>query len=261
MSGATRKMVNLSIEETSGVDHPAHLHEGWLVMKAASPEAVDEALTIRKDETAPGSDDPSLKPNEQEAPVDNEDVNVTPESGEDVPAAVEAPVEADAAQVDNGEDILKSAPEAVRKMLTDMQKAADEAVAKAAVAEAELRKERDERADEASIAKARADYAHLGIDAEKVGPALRRLAGFDADLAKSVEEVLVAANAKSESSNLFAEIGKSASGTVGDAYEQATGLAKAAVADGRSDTFAQALTDVFASKPDLYTQYLADQGK
>ena len=45
----TRKMANLVIEETSGVDHPAHLHEGWLVMKSADESEVqrvlDETLT------------------------------------------------------------------------------------------------------------------------------------------------------------------------------------------------------------------------
>ena len=40
----TRKMVNLAIEETSGVDHPAHLAEGWLVMKAADPDDVVKAM-------------------------------------------------------------------------------------------------------------------------------------------------------------------------------------------------------------------------
>jgi hypothetical protein len=40
----TRKMVNLAIEETSGVDHPAHLHEGWLVMKSASESEVQRVL-------------------------------------------------------------------------------------------------------------------------------------------------------------------------------------------------------------------------
>ena len=49
MAGRTRKMVNLAIEETSGVDHPAHLHEGWLVMKSAEESEVqrvlDESLT------------------------------------------------------------------------------------------------------------------------------------------------------------------------------------------------------------------------
>jgi hypothetical protein len=34
-----RKMVALKVLETSGVDHPAHLEEGWIVMKSATKEA------------------------------------------------------------------------------------------------------------------------------------------------------------------------------------------------------------------------------
>ena len=30
------KLADLDIRETSGVDHPAHLHEGWLVLKSAT---------------------------------------------------------------------------------------------------------------------------------------------------------------------------------------------------------------------------------
>jgi hypothetical protein len=224
VSRPTRKMVNLSIEETSGVDHPAHLHEGWLVMKAADSDDVRKAMQSN-----------------QEAPMDNE-MNV--------------------------EDVLKEAPDAVRKMYEDMQKATDEAVAKAAeavakAAEAEdtLRKERDERADSDAIVKARESYQSLGIDPEQVGPALRRLSETDADLAKAIETALVSANAKVESADIFSEIGKSALPSSGSAYEQADVMAKAAFAAGHSATIEQALTDVFTSNPDLYSQYLSDQGK
>ena len=217
MSRPTRKMVNLSIEETSGVDHPAHLHEGWLVMKAADSDDVRKAMQSN-----------------QEAPMDNE-MNV--------------------------EDVLKEAPDAVRKMYEDMQKATDEAVAKAAEAEDTLRKERDERADSDAIVKARESYQSLGIDPEQVGPALRRLSETDADLAKAIETALVSANAKVESADIFSEIGKSALPSSGSAYEQADVMAKAAFAAGHSATIEQALTDVFTSNPDLYSQYLSDQGK
>ena len=36
------KLTELTIKETSGVDHPAHLHEGWMVMK--SEEDLDSTL-------------------------------------------------------------------------------------------------------------------------------------------------------------------------------------------------------------------------
>jgi hypothetical protein len=32
-----RKLAAINVNEVSGVDHPAHLHEGWLVAKAAAP--------------------------------------------------------------------------------------------------------------------------------------------------------------------------------------------------------------------------------
>lgn len=34
------KLADLDVVETSGVDHPAHLHEGWLVIKAAAGEDI-----------------------------------------------------------------------------------------------------------------------------------------------------------------------------------------------------------------------------
>jgi hypothetical protein len=40
-----RKMVSLNIEETSGVDHPAHLHEGWLVIKSDNLTSMDDLLS------------------------------------------------------------------------------------------------------------------------------------------------------------------------------------------------------------------------
>ena len=55
MANKTRKMVNLAIEETSGVDHPAHLHEGWLVMKSAEQSEVQRVLdeTLTEEESMP----------------------------------------------------------------------------------------------------------------------------------------------------------------------------------------------------------------
>ena len=40
-----RKMVSLNIEEASGVDHPAHLHEGWLVIKSDNLTSMDDLLS------------------------------------------------------------------------------------------------------------------------------------------------------------------------------------------------------------------------
>jgi len=265
MSRPARKMVNLSIEETSGVDHPAHLHEGWLVMKAASDGAVLEAL----DDSVESPSDVTEKSTEEVPMETTEEVKAEKPSYEDLEKALAEATEkiaemAKAAEPEetetDAEDIMKSAPEEFRKAFESMQKSIDDAVAAKEATEAELRKERGERADADAIVKARDAFAHLGLDAEQVGPALRRLAETDSDLAKSVEDVLTAANAKVESADIFSEIGKSARPS-GSSYEQAEAMAKAAVAGGKSATFEQALAAVYTEQPELYNQYLAEQGK
>lgn len=311
MSRATRKMVNLSIEETSGVDHPAHLHEGWLVMKAASEDDLLKAMTPMKTEDGvefpaaafayvPDAQKPSTwklrlwdSPEErvtarqvgmavaalgegfrgQKVDIPPDDLaevkdkvrrawlEANPDREDELPSMLKAVKEAPVQEQDIPvEDFLKEAPEAVRKMFSEMLQEKEAAVAKAAEVEEALRKERDERADAEAVAKARDAFGALGMDPGVVGPALRRLNEFDADLAKSVEQALTAANAKVESADIFSEIGKAARPT-GDAYGQAEAMAKAAVADGRFPTFEQALSDVFTSNPSLYSQYTSEQGK
>lgn len=40
------KLAELVVNETSGVDHPAHLHEGWLVIKSATNEGELETVEL-----------------------------------------------------------------------------------------------------------------------------------------------------------------------------------------------------------------------
>jgi len=260
----TRKMVNLAIEETSGVDHPAHLHEGWLVMKAADPDAVDKAMNIpMKPEDGADSADASYN-DAQEGDMDKS----TEEQLEEALAAL-AKAEAKIAEMSKAvspepviepseEDMLKEAPEAVRKAFEAMQKQADDAVAKAAAAEEALVMERNGRADAEAVEKAAKAFSHLGLDPELVGPALRRLADADESLAKAVETALTAADAKVDSADIFTEIGRTAPNT-GSAFHKAESMAKAAVTDGKASTVEQAMTDVFLSDPALYTEYLAEK--
>ncbi len=156
------------------------------------------------------------------------------------------------------EDMLKEAPEAVRKAFEAVQKQAEEAVAKAQAAEEALRKERDARADAEAVEKAAKSFSRLGLDPEVVGPALRRLADADESLAKAVETALTAADAKVESADIFTEIGRTAPQT-GSAFHKAESMAKAAVADGTAATLEQALSNVFVSDPALYTEYLSEK--
>ena len=256
----TRKMVKLAIEETSGVDHPAHLHEGWLVMKSAGNDEVLQELAPAENEAwqdaSPSTDDQEglmEKTTEDRLNDALEALAKAEDRIADMEKAIELPVSED----DN--DMLKAAPEAVRKAFEEMEKQTQDAVAKAAAAEEALRKERDDRADAESVEKARTAFTHLGLDAAAVGPALRRLAAADESLAKAVETALVAANAKVESADIFSEIGSSTTYAAGSTFSKAESMAKAAVADGTAATFEQALSDTFLSDPSLYNEYLAEK--
>lgn len=274
-------MTELVIEETSGVDHPAHLHEGWLVVKAtraeseadvlnALPEPLGEGMSeenattdevIVTDATVEASEEPTTEATEAAAAetkaVEEElamaqarIAELESRIAELEGSAEEAPMEMSAEE--EVVALAKAAPEPLRKALEDMQKAKDEA-------ENALAKEREDRADAEAIAKAAAQFSHLSLDAEKIGPALRRLAMQDADLAKSVEDALASADAQNESADIFSEVGKGFA-PKGDAIDKMTSLAKAAVSEGKAATFEQALAHVATTNPALYSEYLTEKG-
>jgi len=286
-----RKMVSLNIEETSGVDHPAHLHEGWLVIKSDNLTSMDDLLSdLNKTENQSDAslnqrgteEEPTAQDETQKAahmPEEDKEKMMKPEdekmSYDDMKKKIkDLEEELDKAmkklskmtdkedEMKKEEDVsslIKQAPEAVRVMLETMEKSANESKARVAEIEAVLKSERVARANGDAVEKAKA-WKFLGLDAEKVGPALRELAEINEDLAKSVEEALSSVNAQAESANIFAEIGKSANPTTGNAYEQLTSMAKA-VTEGKSGlTFEQAFSNAVISNPDLYNQYLSEKG-
>ena len=260
----TRKMVNLAIEETSGVDHPAHLHEGWLVMKSASESEVqrvlDKSLT---EEDSNMEETTTTAPEEQVEKTVEEELAAAQariaeleaklaEKEQKPELEVEMAMGQDSMEPKKEEDYMKSAPAPVVKMIEDLRKQAESATA-------ELRKEREARADAQAVEKAKG-WSNLNLNAEKVGPALRRLSETDSELAKSIEEVLSSVNAQAESASIFAEIGKSADIKQGNAYERMTAMAKSAVDEGVAKSFAQAMADIATKNPDLYSQYLSEKG-
>lgn len=271
------KMTNLLIEETSGVDHPAHLHEGWLVVKASNaatvaeveaslPEPMEASMSEATEnvEQVKAETEDEMKGEEYEMKQVEEDLAMAQARIAELEsriAELEGMVEVEIEDEPmEGEDMMeesvvalaKAAPVEIRKAFADLAKAK-------ADAEHALVKEREDRADAEAIVKARETFKHLNIDAEKIGPALRRLAGIDADLAKSVEDALVSADAQNESADIFIEVGK---GYVpnGDAIARMTSLAKAAVAEGKAATVEQALAQVATENPALYNDYLIEKG-
>jgi hypothetical protein len=284
------KMVRLAVDETSGVDHPAHLSEGWLVMKSAVAEEIEAVIDSLTETQLPVTDSEVANQNNKEDSVSNEtettaeDAVVVETPTESVAvvdvdariAELEAelakmkkkpmkmadgekmPDETDAEYMARLRQMKKEAPEAVVKMLEDFEKATLVEKARADEAVALLQKERDERADADAVAKAK-NWSNLPLEAEKVGPALRRLSQIDEELTKSIEGILEAVNAQAKTSNLFAEIGKAADAST-DAYDRMTALAKAAVESGVAPSFEIAMSDVALANADLYKQYLTEKG-
>lgn len=283
-----KKMVRLAVDETSGVDHPAHLSEGWLVMKSANAEeieAVIDSLTetpITKEDSV--SDESTVVTEDAVVAEAKAEAPATESPAEDKDARI-AELEAELAKAKGmnpfmqGDDEsdeeykkrmkkMEDEAEAQKKMKKPMAKSAElEAVEKAVAVEkaradeaiALLQKERDERADADAIAKAK-NWNNLPLDAEKVGPALRRLSQIDEELTKGIESILDAVNTQAKTSNLFAEIGKSVDSSATDAYDRLTALAKAAVESGVAPTMEIAMADVALANTDLYKQYLTEKG-
>ena len=243
-----RKMVALKVLETSGVDHPAHLEEGWIVMKSANAteapvseevEAMDEALEQAYIERVV----------ELEKALEASHAQIEQLQK----AAVEVEIEDDEEEMDEEEtmkSVLKSLPEPVREML-------EKAQGEANVAREELRKERQERRNEEFVAKA-AEWNHLTIDAKEFGPALARLSDIDANLSQMVEKAMSGANAQAESASIFDEIGRPVRSDDNSAYARVETMAKAAVASGEFTTLEQAIAGVVVKNPDLYAAYRAE---
>ena len=259
-----RKMVALKVLETSGVDHPAHLEEGWIVMKNAN--AME----------APVSEETLLEPTLEEAYIErvvelekalevsnaqiqemNKAYEAAMEEDEEemekkkkMPAFIQAKID-DEDDEEDDEEMMKSLPQPVLEML---QKARNEAQ----FVREELRKERETRRDEEFVQKA-AGWSSLTLDAKDLGPALRRLTDIDANLAEQVEKALSAANAQAESASIFDEIGRGSRPDDGSAFAKVEAMAKSAVSNGEFSTKEQAIASIVTQNPDLYAKYRAEQ--
>jgi len=224
-------MVNMNIEETSGVDHPAHMDEGWILMKNSGLNTEDfetiEKMVALESELADAQ--------ARLASLENEEAEDELE---------------DMGEMDD-DAMMKSAPPAVREALL---KARNEAF----VAQEELRKEREVRLDAHAIAKSMDDYGNLAIDHEEFGPALRRLEELDSTVVEIIAKALQSANAQAESANIFAEIGSSYMPTTAGSFQKIESLAKSAVTKGEYKTVEQAIAGLIETNPSLYAEYIAE---
>lgn len=242
-----RKMANVDLQEISGVDHPAHMREGWVVMKNATSEQVDGLFGPNDNQGVIVADVEVEKVEKAEHDAALARITELEAEKAELEKAAEKPV------VDEQEELMKSLPEAIRKQL----EAQDAEIAKS---REDVQKERAARLDDQAITKSRTVFKHLAFDHEKVAPALRRIEESDPELHKELSTVLQAAEGQLESAGIFQELGASeGQTTTAGAMEEATTKARALVEAGTVKTVEQGITKAFSDNPKLYAQYMNEK--
>lgn len=275
------KMTNIDVLETSGVDHPAHLHEGFAVMKAANPETASAILrALGKEPTMTGQqksattgtpDTSAVEAAAAEAVQKAIDSKLQPildkiaegwsdlraygeQTDADTPSSAAPaadPAAPAAADVAAATELLKAAgaPEAVQAILKSLDERATAAESSAKEAMAKAAEERDKRLDQEAVGEFAKSYGNLALNAQEYGPALRRLALVDAAVHKSVTEMLTAQNAAQDGAgSLFQESGTAVTKSAG--YRNVEARAQELVNSGQFDTIQKARAHVYETDPE-----------
>lgn len=235
----TRKLVDLQIDETSGVDHPAHLYEGWLVRKDAA-ELLDEVLTEVRD----------AEPDNNQGADTVADLSTTNAPAEETVDLVEPEAVIEPAPVTKNDD---GASELVAKELADLRKALDDATAEAASL-------REEREMEKAVERVEAWRILPGVVVDEFAPVLRSLRGADAEATSVIESILDGCAAALSEAGVLKELGTDLDDSSTEAYDQIEALAKSAVEAGRVTTMPEAISLVAIENPDLYGRYRSEAG-
>jgi len=233
----TKKLVDLEIEETSGVDHPAHLYEGWLVRKD-SAAVLDEALTEVRDESQT-----------TDQGVETVDLTTTTDTPAEDVVIDEPEVVSEPAPVLKSDD---SNSVEVKNELADLRKAFDDVTAEAASL-------REEREMEKATERVSAWRILPGVVAAEFAPVLRSLRGANAEATAVVEDILDGCAAALSEAGVLKELGNDLDSST-DAYDQIEALAKSAVEAGRASNQPEAIGLVALENPDLYSRYRSEAG-
>ena len=233
----TRKLVDLTIEETSGVDHPAHLHEGWLVRKNETA-VLDQALADLDDQPEP----------DQGTKMDLETESTIDAPADDVVAA-------DAEPVIEPVELVKADDQAERvtKELADLRKQLDDATAEAAAL-------REEREMEKATERVAAWRILPGVVVSEFAPVLRALRATSPEATAAVEEIFDGCAEALAEAGVLKELGTDMDDSSTEAWDQIQGLAKSAFEGGRATSIHEAVGLVASENPDLYARYRQEQG-
>jgi len=240
------KLSELIVEEASGVDHPAHLHEGWVVMKSTElDEALDSLSGEETHTSTQGESQVELTQNENEV-VETEEGTVAVE--EEVTSEEVAPEPTPVLASVEGPN-----HSAVEKELTDLRKELEDA-----------RKAHTSLVEEREMEKALSASHRWAILPElnpnEFAPVLRSLRAADPDGAEKVEEIFTAASVALSEAGVLKELGTDASPAGEDAYSIIEAQAQELVNSGEFETMAKAISTVAERQPELYSRYMTEKG-
>lgn len=246
-----RQMVRPRIKEISGVDHPAHLTEGWLLMKSADADTA--AILAEAEAVAKG-----IAP----ATTKESNMGLAPEVRSALPDDV-------AEYIKSLEDDVTKA-KAVRKSAKDEAKEFEKALeGMAPSVQEQFRKQQRSLAEAEAVSKALFDeretarfeemaksLVHLpGVTPAGFGSTLRKAADTtDAATFDGIFSVLKAADAAIKESGLFKEIGTGHHGT-SDAQASLEAIAKELQTKDNGLTYSEAIVKAAELNPDLYAQH------
>jgi hypothetical protein len=202
-----KKLSNLDIKEISGVNHPAHLHPGWLVIKSADIEPMESALKdvlkhIANQEEAPVSESTDAETTEDEAVVEEESEDTTTDDALATDSAQE--VSDDQASDDASDDTAKALETAdLKEQIASMEK---QIKAQAA----DIEKAQDEARLEKAVTKVKEWAPIPGI--EDFAPTLAQLRKDSPEIAVKVEEAFDATTHTLKEANILTVVGKDGEG-------------------------------------------------
>lgn len=257
-------MMAPKIKEVSGVDHPAHLAEGWLVQKGLNidpdmaqilhqaeciAKGIDPAATFdlsKGSHTMPISDEArAALPADVQEYLKSVEATAAEATAEVIKSAAQSAEDVDAAEFEKS---LAGLPEPVRKSIIEQQRKTAEALGFAKAVH-------DEREDAKFEAMAKSLDCLPGVG-EGYGATLRKAAESNPTAFDDMFKSMTAANAAIRESGLFKSIGTGATGTP-DAAGSLEAMAKAAVAADTSGelTYAAAVAQVAQDNPELYAAH------
>lgn len=282
------KMNDLEVLETSGVDHPAHLHEGFAVMKAKDPEKASSIMrALGKDKNmgtnprtpAPpaGSADAIAKAVAEAVKKDlGGDLKAVQDELAQVWQKLQTVVQSTDEQTPTAEETAATAAPAAAPAAVaaaaELEKAlekADPAVAailrkQAADLAAVNKAAEDARAEaNAAIEKARAEEGKR-LDADAIAKSRTEFSNLaidheaiapalralgDSPLAKSLRATLTSLNEQQDGADIFKELGVSGSTAVTKGVEAVRKRAQDLVDAGTFDSIAKAEAHIYTTDP------------